>query len=296
MRLSGKVTHSFYCFLRIRGFDVSRLFEMTSLEMEFLKDPSQWMSLNQVESLLQKLNNEYSVHFVDQDFITTVGHSCFDLNAWGELDSVLKMKKAEPIFSHLDVFLSYFISDGFYLDREIIRPGFFGFKCNLSSEDYPFVTEYIRSILEVLPTYAGKVRAEAKWIRDYIQVKWEDESTQASLFPSPSELNIKPELLSDLRYFLEKIEKELYLKQKQILEKDKQIRNLQDQLLMQGMALPEDITTLFQKMEQELLEIKGLLLSEGQKKEVGKQISESLPSRLDSLLDLFMKLKEVLNI
>ena len=108
MRLSGKVTHSFYCFLRIRGFDVSRLFEMTSLEMEFLKDPSQWMSLNQVESLLQKLNHEYSVHFVDQDFITTVGHSCFDLNAWGELDSVLKMRKAETYFFSFRCFFILF--------------------------------------------------------------------------------------------------------------------------------------------------------------------------------------------
>ena len=287
MRVSGKITHSFYCFLRTRDFDVSRLFELTSLEMEFLKDPSQWMDLNQVESLLKKLVHEYSVHFVDQDFLVSVGHSCFELGAWGELDSVLKIKKEEPIFSHLPVFLSYFISDGFSLVSERNEPGFFSFKCNLSSEDYPSVTEYLRAVLESLPVYTGKARAEVKWIRDYIQVKWEDENTQTSFFSSPSEINIKPELLSDLRYFLEKVEKELYHQRQKIGEKNKQIRNLKDQLLMQGIALPEDISALFQRMEQSLLELKGMLLLKERKEKGQSEMVMSttdLYCRLDSLL------------
>ena len=299
MRVSGKITHSFYCFLRTRGFDVSRLFELTTLEMEFLKDPAQWMDLSQVESLLKKLTNEYSAHFVDQDFLVSVGHSCFELGAWGELDSVLKMRKAEPVFSHLPVFLSYFISDGFSLVSERTEPGFFSFKCNLSSEDYPSVTEYLRAVLESLPVYTGKARAEVKWIRDYIQVKWVDENNQTSLFTSPSEINIKPELLSDLRYFLEKVEKELYHQRQKMGEKDKQIRNLKDQLLMQGIALPEDVSTLFQQMEQSLLELKNILFST---KEEGKSQTETsmgtvdLYSKLDSLFHSLEQLKEVLNI
>ena len=127
MRASGKITHSFYCFLRARGFDVSRFFELTSLEIEFLKDPSQWMELNQIESLLKKLKQEYSPHFVDQDFIVSVGQACFELGAWGELDSVLKMKQTEPVLTNLPVFLSYFISDGFSLIKEREESGFLGF-------------------------------------------------------------------------------------------------------------------------------------------------------------------------
>ena len=299
MRVSGKITHSFYCFLHTRGFDVSRLFELTSLEMEFLKDPSQWMDLNQIESLLKKLNQEYSSHFVDQGFLMSVGHACFELKAWGELDSVLKMKQTEPVFNNLPVFLSYFISEGFSLINDREEPGFLSFKCNLSSEEYPCVTEYLRSVLEALPVYTGKTRAEVKWIRDYIQVRWEIENAQTSLFIPSSEINIKPELLSDLRQFLEKVEKELYHQRQQIEEKDKQIRNLKDQLLMQGIVLPEEISISIQQMEQNLLELKSSLLSIKHTKK--EQAESTLPqidiiSSLDSILQSLIQLKETLNI
>ncbi len=303
MRVSGKITHSFYCFLRARGFDVSRLFELTSLEMEFLKDPSQWMDLSQVESFLNKLVHEYSAHFVDQDFLISVGHSCFELGAWGELDSVLKMRRAEPepIFSYLPVFLSYFISDGFSLLNDRSEPGFFSFKCNLSSEEYPFVTEYLRAVLESLPLYANKPRAEVKWIRDYIQINWEDETIQTSLFASPSEINIKPELLRDFRQFLEKVEKELYHQRQEIGKRDKQIRNLKDHLLMQGITLPEDMSLFIQQIEQNLLEMKGILFSE--EREEGRLDKVKLPvvvadlrSRVEKALHVLSQLKETLNI
>ena len=298
MRVSGKITHSFYCFLRTRGFDVSRLFELTSLEMEFVKDPAQWMDIIEVESLLKKLDQEYSRHFIDQSFLIKVGHSCFELGAWGELDSVLKMRKAEMVFSHLPVFLSYFISDGFSLVSERDEPGFLGFKCNISSDDYPYVTEYLRAVLESLPVYAGKALAEVKWIRDYIQIKWDDENAQTSLFSSPSAINIKPELLSDFRQFLEKIEKELYYQRQQIREKDKEIRNLKDQLLMRGLALPEDISILLQQMEKSLLELKGFVFSEAQEEDQNEAllIQENLLSKMDSLLRSLTQLKEILNI
>lgn len=298
MQVSGKITHSFYCFLRERGFDLSRLFELTSLEMEFLKDPSQWMELDQVESFLKKLVHEYSSHFIDKDFLISVGHSCFELNAWGELDSVLKMRKTEPVFSHLPLFLAYFISDEFSLVSERSESGLFGFKCNLSSDDYPAVTEYLRAVLEALPLYTGRPRTEVKWIRDYIQVKWEDEESQTSLFSTPSEMNIKPELLSDLRVFLEKVEKELYYQRQQIGEKDKEVRNLKDQLLMQGIPMPEDTSALLQQMEQHLLELKGMLFSkerEEKEKVDAPLVLSNLYPKIDSLFHILTQLKEMIN-
>ena len=218
MRVSGKITHSFYCFLRERGFNVSRLFELTSLEMEFLKNPSQWMDIELVESFLKKIDGEYSSHFVDRDFIAVVGRSCFELNAWGELDSVLKMRKKEPVFSHLPMFLSYFI-DGLSLVEERVEQGFLSFQSNCSSENYPHITSYLKAVIESLPLYTDKPRASALWIRNYIQVKWEETNPQTSLFPPSSEENIRPELLSDFRQFLEKIEKELYNNRQRIEEK-----------------------------------------------------------------------------
>ena len=299
MRVSGKITHSFYLFLHRRGFDISRLFELTSLEMEFLKDPDQWMDIFQVEAFLKQLEHEYSPHFVDQDFLSSVGHSCPELGAWGELDSVLKMKKTEPVFSHfsnLPVFLSYFISDGFSLVNDRNETGFLSFKCNLSSDDCPCVTEYIRSALEALPVYADKPRAEVKWIRNYIQIKWEDENSQTSLFPTSSEINIKPELLTDLRQFLEKVEKEAYYQRQQIREKDKQIRNLKDQLLMQGITLPDNISSLVQDMENTLLEMKKSLLSKKQTQQLSPRLN-LLPEKeiLSIQADLSSKLNTVLH-
>ena len=286
MQVSGKITHSFYCFLKVRGLDVSRFFELTSLEMEFLRDPEKWMDIAQVEFFLKKLVQEYASQFVDQDFLGLVGHSCLELRAWGELDSVLKMRKAEPVYRHLPVFLSYFISEGFSVVKDRSKGGLFSFKCNLSSEEYPLVTEYLRAALEALPTYTSRSRAEVSWIRHYIQVKWEDEGNQISLFNSPSEINIKPELLSDLREFIEKVEKELYNQREQLAEKQKEIQKLKDQLLMQGIVLPESLPLLLQQVEQSVLELRAVLLSADPSKE--------LPSQLDSLRDYLSQLKQAL--
>ena len=111
MQVSGKITHSFYCFLDKQEFDMSRLYALTDLEMEFLKDPYQWLPIDLVESFLKKIESEYAGHSKNKGFFSHVGGSCFELSAWGDLDSVLKMKSDRPVFSNLPVFLSYFISE-----------------------------------------------------------------------------------------------------------------------------------------------------------------------------------------
>ncbi len=232
MRVSGKITHSFYCFLRARGFDVSRFFELTSMEMEFLKDNSRWLPANQVESLLKRLCKEYAGYFVDQDFVVCVGHACFDLNSWGELDSVLKMKNTQPVFSHLPVLMSYFL-EGFNWVVVENKPGFLSCRCNVSSEDYPLITEYLRAVVEVLPLYTREQTASVKWIRHYMEIRWEATS-QTSLFKSDDHLHFKPELLRDFRHFLEKLEKEMYLQKERIKAQDREIAQLKDQLLSQN--------------------------------------------------------------
>ena len=288
MRVSGKITHSFYCFLQAREFDISRLYALTDLEMEFLKDPTQWLPIEPVESFLKSLKNEYNKHFLDKNFLTTVGHSCFELGAWGDLDSVLKMQSNRPVFSNLPVFLSYFVSDGFFLIPDRNEPQFLSFKCSLSSEAFPFVTEYLRSTLETLPVYTGKNHAEVKWIRNYVQIEWEEKSSQASLFSEPLNTNIKPEILSDLKHFLEKVEKELYSQRQNMEEKDKQIRNLKDQLLLQGLPLSEDMAILLKKIQQDLLSLKESV--------VGNEVSgEVFNRKIESLLENLSQLQKGLN-
>lgn len=299
MRVSGKVTHSFYCFLRHCGFDVSQLFEFTSLEMEFIKDPSQWMDITEVETFLKKLNQEYSRHFVDQSFLVKVGYACVELGAWGDLDSVLKMRKSDLVFSQIPVFLSYFISDEFSIVSERDEKQLLSLKCNLSLEDYPFLTEYLQAVLETLPMYSGKSRAKVKWIRDYIQIQWDSKNTQASLFPTaPSSVNIKPELLSDFRNFLEKIEVDLYQQRQQIIKKDKEIRYLKDQLLMRGLALPEDLLVVIQQIEKTMLELKSTVFVEAKEglENNNAVISENILSQLENLFTSLTHLREILNI
>ncbi len=267
---------------------MSRLYELTDMEMEFLKDPSQWLPMDQVESFLKKLRNEYADQLGDKDFFARVGHSCFELGAWGDLDSILKMKDAQPAFSDLPVFLSYFVSDGFSLTHEREEPGLLSFKSNLSSEDFPFVTEYLRSALEALPVYTGKNQAEVKWIRNYVQIKWEDQDTQVPLFSTPLSINIKPDILRDLRHFLEKVEKELYYQRQKMAEKDREIRNLKDQMIMQGLPLSEDMIVLLKSMEKNLLELKSSACSESttQKGEVEQN------RKIDSLLEGVAQIKK----
>ena len=235
MRVSSKITRSFYYFLRARGFDVSRFFELTSLEMEFLKSTSHWFSADKIELLLNALSKEYSAYFVDQDFITSVGHACFRLNAWGALDSVLKMKTKKPLFNQLSVFLSYFIEKFYFKPFKQTKDTVSG-HCNMSSEEYPFITEYLRAILESLPMYTGENIASVKWIRYDITIQWE-ENQQTALFSSGLQ-NFKPELLRDFRKFLDQLEEEMSLQKELIQNKDKEIAYLKDLLLSQGIKIP----------------------------------------------------------
>ena len=232
MRVSGKITHSFYCFLRARGFDVSRFFQLTALEMEFLKDSSRWLPAGKVESLLKRLSQEYAGYFVDQDFIMCVGRACFDLGAWGELDSVLKMRTAQPVFSRLPVFMSYFV-EGFTLVQLKEEPGLLSARCNVSSKDYPFITEYLRSVIESLPLYTGENRAAAKWVRHNMEIRWEI-SRQTALFPPEGEMHFKPELLRDFRRFLDNLEKEMILQKETIKKQNQEITRLKNQLILKG--------------------------------------------------------------
>ena len=236
MRVSSKITRSFYYFLRARGFDVSRFFELTSLEVEFIKSASHWLPADKVESLLKGLSKEYASYFVDQDFMTSVGHACFRLNAWGALDSVLKMKTNKPLFNHLSVFMSYFVENCHLTEIER-KIGKLSYQLNMSSEEYPFITGYLRAVLETLPLYTGEQLAAVKWIHHDIHIQWES-SQQASLFHPEANVYFKPNLLNDLRKFLDHLEEQMHLQKELLQTKDKEIQRLKDLLLAQGVISP----------------------------------------------------------
>ena len=89
MYFSGKITNSFFTFLNRYELDTSRFFEMTPLEIDFIRDPDSWLDAKQVELLLKNIQRAYQQRFIDKDLVTTVGHNAPHLRSWGGLDSSL---------------------------------------------------------------------------------------------------------------------------------------------------------------------------------------------------------------
>ena len=272
---------------------MSRFFDLTPLEMEFLKSPSSWLDLPKVESFLKSLSKEYGSHFVDKNLVTYVGKSCFELKAWGELDSVLKMSRASTPFSNLPVLLSYFVSEGFYLTELKEDKGFFSFKSNLSSEKYPHVTEYLRSVLESLPLYKGKQMASAKWIRDYAQIQWQNDTQTTFFSDSSGERNLKPELITDLRRFLEQVEKELYLQRKHSEDQASQIKKLKNQLLLTPAFSQEQVEWKIKEIEEAISELKSTWAYTHLSafKQSTQEDKDNVSKQIEEISDLFSELK-----
>src|SRR5947209_4908899 len=90
MLFSGKITNSFLVFLDRAGIDSERLYEVTSLPTEFLRDPSCWIAAPDVEQFLSAADKEFGSSF-SESLPALVGHQCNELRAWGVLDSVIRM-------------------------------------------------------------------------------------------------------------------------------------------------------------------------------------------------------------
>lgn len=170
MQASGRITHSFFCFLDQRYFDVSQFHELTSIDISFIKDPSVWMDIDLVENFLRKVSDEYGRHFVDKELTTSVGHGASDLKAWGDLDNVLRLSSFSNFYLKIDEILQWFISP-FEVQAFRRSSKGFSFQCNLSSVEYPYIVEYLRSMLEILPVFKSEETAEVKWDRFCVQIQ-----------------------------------------------------------------------------------------------------------------------------
>ena len=146
MYFSGKISNSFFSFLKRCEFDTSRFFEMTPLEMDFLKDPHSWMHAGELEKLLNNMQKAYQHQFMDKDLVTTVGHNSASLKSWGGLEDFLKMC-GSPLEIHekLEVFFSYFVSPVFKITRKERSMDKFTFKAGFSDRLYPNVKSYFFS-------------------------------------------------------------------------------------------------------------------------------------------------------
>lgn len=239
MLFSSKISNSVLTFLENQRVSLEGLYSSFDIPEELLRDPSSWMEAKQMESFLKAASNYFLIEKQQADRSTQeslaelVGHDCLNLHSWGVLDSVLRMMdKPQDIFVHPERFLSYFISPTPPLLRiesqseDLERSSF---EISVSSFDYPLTTKYLQTALESLPTFFGRENAQVQWIGKSVEFSWE--TRQDSLFEtSDLERNINPDLVDTLMTSLEKKQKELEIKNRELIEKNKLLQDAQKKL------------------------------------------------------------------
>ncbi len=63
MLFSGKITNSFLVCLDKHGVDSEKIFELTDLPTEFLREPSCWIPAHDVEKFLASMESEFGAKF-----------------------------------------------------------------------------------------------------------------------------------------------------------------------------------------------------------------------------------------
>ena len=220
LKVSGRVTHSFFCFLDQHHFDTSQFHELTSIEMDFIKNPDSWMPIDLVENFLKKLTEEYNPRFSNGELTTIVGHRAVDLKAWGDLDQVIKISCPGDVYQRVEGILQWFLSP-LYIRFFHHKKNLISFQCSLSSKEYPYTADYIRSVLEILPVFKNSLMKSVSWQGDLIQIHLTP-FEQLSLFTADEDERevLNPAIVKDLKKALFLLRKD-YLKQKTIIERQK---------------------------------------------------------------------------
>ena len=224
MYFSGKISNSILSYLESKNFDSEDLYELTGLPFEFLRDPSAWLEADKIESLLSAAEEKFQQKYPSEDLISQAGHACNEIRSWGALDSVLKMmQKPEDLYLQPQRFLSYFISPELVVSDLVSGLETVNFSIPISSHDYPLTADYIVTALEALPQFVGKQMSSVKWQAESIQIQWQ---TTQQEFSVEKDDFIHPQLLQSIVQTLEETQNELEKKNEEILNKEKENRQL----------------------------------------------------------------------
>ena len=179
MYFSGKITNSFFTFLNRYDLDTSRFFEMTALEIDFIKDPDSYMSAELVELLLRNIQRAYQDRFIDKDLVSTVAHNAPDLQAWGGLESALAYFVENPIdmYQKIDKFFGFFVSPPILIHNQKNEKEFFSFDIDFDKQKFRATAQYFLSVMEILPVFLGKEQTEATWEGSTIKIYHSQEET-----------------------------------------------------------------------------------------------------------------------
>jgi hypothetical protein len=179
-----------------------------------------------MEKFIACLDREFGSIFQDS-LASLVGHKCHELRSWGVLDSVIKMmQKPQDLFLQPQRFLSYFVSPAPPVGNVVREPEAISFDLPISNQEFPYVSEFMRSALEVLPCYLGRGAAHVAWQATRLKISWND--AQSDLLKDEDlSPNYKPELVQNLMQALE--------------ESQRQIEDLRQQLSLGESQRPQPI-------------------------------------------------------
>jgi hypothetical protein len=222
MFFSSKISNSILTYFEREGLSQEFVYSQSHWPVDFLKDPSCWLEAHTLEEFLK--HAEKLVGDVEK-----IGLMTPKLNAWGPLDSVLRlMGRPQDILSQPDRFLSYFISPPPPVDFIDRSDDAITFRIPISSEEYPMTTRFLKGAFEALPVYAGKAQAVATWSDNTVVISWV--SQQESLLSDSEASVVNPSLIKSLMVALEKSQRDLGEKQKELLQKTSEIEKLKMQV------------------------------------------------------------------
>ena len=231
MLFSGKITNSFLIFLTRQGADLDSSWDFTEVPSELLRDPSSWIEAESVEKFLQVLDGEFGQQQTRESLMAAVGHQCNELRAWGALDSVLKMiQTPQDIYSHPHRFLSYFVSPAPPIANLQRTDAEVSFDVPILTQEYPYVTEYLRAAFEALPKYLGDPSAHVVWEKTRLTISWTNQQP-SFLGKDDLQTNVRPEFVDSLVHSLEASQRDLEEEKRRNFELQKKLDELKAQSL-----------------------------------------------------------------
>lgn len=215
-------------FLARSGWERERLFELTDIPIEYLRDPTSWIAAVDVENFLRAVEKEYLG--ADALLFTKTGHASSELRGWGVLDSVLRMMlKPQDIYMQPQRFISYFVSPAPPTVNFEAMPEAVSFDLPISSAEYPLTVNYLSAALEGLPRFWGKELSQVRWRHTNVKIAWSE--AQNPLLVEP-EIRPKPELLESLLKGVEIAHAQVESRTLEIVRLENEVRELKQQLLI----------------------------------------------------------------
>ncbi|HEX4923583.1 MAG TPA: HAMP domain-containing sensor histidine kinase [Bdellovibrionales bacterium] len=221
MHFSCKISNSVLRFFDEEGLTKEFLYT-DSWSAEFLRDPSFWLDARDMEAFLKAATKQIKN-------LEDVGHRAAQLQAWGPLDSVLRLVESpQEMMAQPERFLSYFISPPPPVAKVKRSDDFLSFETPISEEEFPLTTAYLKSAIEALPSFVGRPFAQARWSENRVDVNWS--SSQGFLFEGePAQSVLNPKLMQSLVASLEHSQRELEKRNKELLLKNEELQRIQKQ-------------------------------------------------------------------